>query len=257
MRGKTEALEVLCRQLALEYNCTPDAFMSERNLVTAPALHPGRRRYIGSGRPPVLQMVTLGRGAVLTADERLHPWLRTYVEDKEGHWLFELERLRAIEARMRPLGWRLSGTHHMFLPDPRLLPVEPLAPVRWFEPPDFAVFYGDGRFGNALCSCYCPERPDMLAVAAYDGDTVMGMAGCSADTPLLWQIGIDVCPAYRGKGLGTYLVTLLKNEILRRGKLPIYGTASANLRSQNIARKTGFYPAWVEASAERLPEGGV
>ncbi len=257
MRDKTELLEILRRQLSIEYNCAADAFLSDANAITAPCLHPGRRRYAGSGRPPFFQMVTLGQGAVITADERLHPWLQAYTADKPGHWLFELTHLRALGDRLLRYGWRLHGAYHMFLPDTRLLPVEQAAPVRWFESPSFAVFYGDPRFRNALCASYQPERPDMLAVAAYDGDTVIGMAGCSADTPLLWQIAIDVCPAYRGKGLGAYLVTLLKNEILRRGSIPIYGASAANLRSQNLARRTGFFPAWVEASAERLTEEPV
>ena len=72
------------------------------------------------------------------------------------------------------------------------------------------------------------------------------MAGCSADTPDMWQVGIDITDKYRGKGFGTYLVTLLKNEILRRGKLPFYGTSLSNLHSQNIALNCGFFPAWIE-----------
>ena len=43
------------------------------------------------------------------------------------------------------------------------------------------------------------NRPDMLAVAAIDGDKIMGMAGASADNKTMWQIGIDVLPKYRGQ----------------------------------------------------------
>ena len=72
------------------------------------------------------------------------------------------------------------------------------------------------------------------------------MAGCSADTPELWQIGIDVQEQYRGRGIGTYLVTLLKNETIRRGKIPFYGTSLSNLPSWRIALNSGFFPAWIE-----------
>lgn len=80
----------------------------------------------------------------------------------------------------------------------------------------------------------------------------MGMAGCSEDAPHWQQIGIDVMPQYRSRGVGTYLVTLLKNRIAERGDIPFYGTAAANLHSQNIALNCGFKPAWVEIGAKPL-----
>ena len=78
------------------------------------------------------------------------------------------------------------------------------------------------------------------------GDHIIGLAGCSADTALFWQIGIDVLPKYRGMGIGTKLVQLLKNEIIRREAIPFYGTSLSNLHSWNIALQCGFYPAWIE-----------
>lgn len=74
----------------------------------------------------------------------------------------------------------------------------------------------------------------------------MGMAGASADSKTMWQIGINVLPEYRGRGIGTNLVTLLKNEILNRGKIPFYGTVGSHFHSQNIAINAGFFPAWAE-----------
>ena len=35
------------------------------------------------------------------------------------------------------------------------------------------------------------------------------------------------------------------------GDIPFYGTAAANIQSQNIAVKSGFKPAWVETEAVR------
>jgi predicted GNAT family acetyltransferase len=103
-------------------------------------------------------------------------------------------------------------------------------------------------FPNAFCRKYNPKRPDVLAVAAYEGEQIIGMAGCSADTNILWQIGIDVNENYRGKGIGTYLVTVLKNEIEKREKTPFYGTSLSNIYSWKIALNSGFSPTWIEIS---------
>ena len=34
------------------------------------------------------------------------------------------------------------------------------------------------EFSNAMSDRFKPERPDMLAVIALDGEKIMGMAGC-------------------------------------------------------------------------------
>ncbi|MBP5793063.1 MAG: GNAT family N-acetyltransferase, partial [Spirochaetaceae bacterium] len=102
----------------------------------------------------------------------------------------------------------------------------------------------------ALCDRFHPDRPDELAVAALDGTQIMGMAGCSADTPKLWQIGIDVLPQYRGRGVGTTLVTLLRDAAFQRGAIPYYGTSLSNLGSWNIALSSGFVPDWVEVEKQ-------
>lgn len=118
--------------------------------------------------------------------------------------------------------------------------------VRWFEPEDIKALYGRKEFSNALCEKYIPERPDVLAVGAIQGDRIVGLEGCSADTELFWQVGIDILPEFRGRGMETKLVKLLKNEVFRRGAIPFYGTSLSNLHSWNIAINCGFYPAWVE-----------
>jgi predicted GNAT family acetyltransferase len=82
-----------------------------------------------------------------------------------------------------------------------------------------------------------------------DGNQIMGMAGCSEDAPGWMQIGIDVMPEYRSRGVGTYLVTLLKNRIMEMGDIPFYGTSASNYHSWNIALNSGFRPAWVEVGA--------
>ena len=89
-------------------------------------------------------------------------------------------------------------------------------------------------------------------MCAYDGESIMGMAGCSEDAPGWLQIGIDVLPEYRSKGVATYLVTLLKNKILEEGHIPFYGTSLSNYHSWNIALNCGFRPVWVEIGAEKI-----
>ena len=124
--------------------------------------------------------------------------------------------------------------------------------IQWFEQKDIHALYGREELPNALCDCFKPERPDVLAVGAEHKGQLIGLAGCSADTKLFWQIGIDVLPEWRGKGIATTLVRFLKNECFRRGAIPFYGTSLSNLGSWHVALGSGFYPAWVEIATKEM-----
>jgi len=242
--------EKLLLQLSVDFNCRPGDFLARESTVTHPALNEGRRSY--SPGKPFLQMATLGNGAVIMADECLHEFLHRLVRDMDGHHLFELDSLAALNGELKKYGYRMAPTHHMFLPC-RYVAAEARCRVEWLSERDITPFYGDPRFPNAIAYPEpCPVRPDRLAAVAMDGDRIMGMAGCSEDAPHWQQIGIDVLTAYRSRGIGACLVTLLKNRIIEMGDVPFYGTAAANIPSQNLAIRSGFRPAWVETEAVKL-----
>lgn len=247
--------EKLYSLLSLEYNCSREDFLENENILTVSAINEGRRIY--SPEKYFFHMVTTGGNAVITADKCLHPFLKGFMKDKVGHWLFEIPNLKPLEKELNKFGYTLTQTHHMFLPeDDYMYNInEPKGlEIKWFYDREIDRFYGDKRFPNAICPKFQPERPDRIVVCAYDGDKIMGMAGCSEDAPGWQQIGIDVMSEYRSRGIGTYLVTLLKNKILERGDIPFYGTSVSNYHSWNIAINCGFRPAWVEIGAEKLSE---
>ena len=245
--------EKLLHQLSLEFNCAPSDFTAKENIITTPTLKEGRRRY--SPGKPFLQMATLGGNAVITADECLHDFLHGFIKDVEGHRLFTWSKLAALNRELEKYGYEMAPTHHMFLPCRDVRP-DKLCPVKWFYDEEINPFYGNPQFANAIAYPQpCPVRPDRFAVAALDGETIMGMAGCSEDAPHWQQIGIDILPEYRSKGIGAYLVTLLKNRIIEMGDVPFYGTDAANIRSQNVAISSGFRPAWVETEARQIEKG--
>ena len=181
MLTKEEIEKTIKRQLANEFNCDPEDFSGEETLITAAVLHEKRRVF--SEELPLLQMVTFGTNAVISADERLHPWLRDWVKGKKGFWLFGHQNYFELEKELGNYGCRMASPHHMFFPKPELLNVRTDLKIRWLEQDDIQAYYGREEFPNALCDRFHPERPDVLAVIALDGEQIMGMAGCSADTP--------------------------------------------------------------------------
>ncbi len=239
--------ERLFQLLAQEYNAPVEAFKKKEQVLTESALLEGRRKY--SREPYFFHMVTTGGNAVITADKVLHPFLKQWMLREQGHWLFERKNLRPLEEELNCHGYELGDTFHMFLP---VKSVEPKgnAEVKWFVgKEEIQQFYGDKRFPNAILSEYDPDRPDRIVVCSYENGEITAMAGCSEDAPGWMQIGIDVLPEHRSKGLGTYLVTLLKRRIEEEGNIPFYGTGIANYHSWNIAINSGFCPSWIEIGA--------
>lgn len=145
----------LFQLLSLEYNCEPEDFIKKENVLTISSLKEGRRKY--SEKPYFFHMVTTGKNAVITADERLHPYLTDFMKDRTGHWLFEIPNLLPVERELNLYGYSLTGTYHMFLSGTEVNPVKKY-PVKWFYGSEILQFYGDKRFPNAIA----PDRKSVV-----------------------------------------------------------------------------------------------
>lgn len=70
--------------------------------------------------------------------------------------------------------------------------------IRILFPEDLESLYLP-QWSNALSSQR--RELDVLAAGAWHEGKLMGLAGCSADCDTMWQIGVDVLPAYRRQGI--------------------------------------------------------
>ena len=180
MIDKAKCFMEAMRQLALEYNAKPKDFTANQVTVTTPAKPDGVRLY--SHALPFFQMASTGSGVVITANEVLHPFLKEFTGDterfKHPYWLFELSHLLCIERELNKYDYTLSSTFHMFLPGkPRKTRVMPCTfTLKWFDKTSVKTLYPNTDFPNALSKKENPDRPDVLALAAYDGDEIAALA---------------------------------------------------------------------------------
>lgn len=243
MYTKNEIIQIAKTQLALDYSCEVADFEKEVNTIVENKLVEGRRIYNNDGC--ALKILCFGNKAIISTTTTLMPWFEEKLINADAEWLFEYPKLKAIDKKLQELDHEIADVHHYYLPNPDVQEMdEPVYNIKWYEEEEILNFKGDERFGEAFA--FDKNHPDMLAVSAWDGDEIIGMAGASADSKNMWQIGIDVSSEYRGKRIGTTLVKLLKNEVLKRGKVPFYGTVESHFHSQNIAINSGFFPAWAE-----------
>lgn len=246
MYTKSEIIKIAKEQLAIDYNCKVSDFEKKKNTVVENKIIEGRRSYGNNDR--AFRILTLGGTAIVNVSSDMLTWAEEKLTNESASWFFEISTLKALDKKIQQFGHEIVDVHHYYLPNPNVPAVEPSIPVKWYEADEILQFEDDDRFSEALD--FYSGNTNALAVAAIDGDNIMGMAGATTDSKNLWQIGVNVLPEYRGRGIGRSLTTLLKNEILRRGKIPFYGTVESHIHSQNIAISSGFFPAWAECYSQ-------
>ena len=241
-----ELFNIALAQSAIDLNCTPEDLVSGQKTVVQSLPHPKARAYLRL--PFACDLVSYGGGVVASVSPELQDIVTAYIEKYPVEHLFETPNLHALDDALAPHGLRTCFMAEYFLPDLQaLMPLPCPYELRLLQPEDFKDLYLP-QWSNALSD----KRPhlDALAVGAYDGDTLIGLAGCSADCDTMWQIGIDVLPSYRRQGIAAALTARLALECLDRGKVPFYCASWSNIPSVRNAIKAGFRPAWAELTVK-------
>ena len=241
-----DILRIAMTQSAADLCAAPDDFEKSENVIALSRVRDDARRYLTL--PFSCQLVSYGSNVVASVSPEFREIAEAYINRYPMEHLFETPNLHVLNEALMEKGQKICFMAEYFLPDLNALcPLDCPYEVRLLTQADFADLYLPA-WSNALCEKR--KHLDMLGVGAYDGDTLVGLAGASADCDTMWQIGIDVLHAYRRQGIGSALTSRLAMEILDRGKVPFYCAAWCNIRSVRNAIKSGFRPAWVEMTAK-------
>lgn len=237
-------------QLAADCGCDPALWDGQKVSILVAGEHEGKRRF--PWRERSLTLVTMGRGVVITCDEGRLAWAREHLGHLDRDTLYSAPTLAQMQAYVARDGQLLAGPELKYVCSRdrlRPLPFTSGLPLELVEEEGIAALYPHREFRHALGFDPGSPRPDVLAWVARAGDEIGGIAGASADSDSFWQIGVEVRPEYRGRGVGQELVHHLTRAVLERGKVPYYSTLASNLTSNTIAVKLGYWPAWVEVYA--------
>ncbi len=240
-----EILEIALQQSAFDCNCNPSDFLSEQNVVTISKKHPKARRYVPL--PLECDLVSYGNNIVAQVSERTKSAVTEYINKYPVYRCFETPNINALNNMLAEFDLKVCFMAEYFLPDiTKLKELDCGYELKILQKSDFADLYID-TWSN--CFSFNNRERDILAVGAYDNGVLIGLAGCSADCESMYQIGVDVLPEYRQKGIASAVTSKLALEILKLGKVPFYCAAWSNIKSTRNAIKCGFRPAWVELTA--------
>lgn len=243
-----EILEIAMRQSAIDGSCQWQDFQKEENVVVISKEQEQARRYLKL--PFDCNLISYGNNVVASVKEELAETVKQYINRYPQQHCFETPNFHVLNDALERKNLRVCFMAEYFLPDVEVLKELPCEyKLKVLIPADFSDLYKP-EWSNALCEDR--KQLDVIGVGAYDNGQLVGLAGASADCDSMWQIGVDVLPAYRRKGIASALTSRLALEILERGKVPFYCAAWCNIKSVRNAIKSGFRPAWVEMTAKPM-----
>lgn len=242
-----EVLEIAMKQSAIESGCKVDDFLSNKNKLVLSRKHPQARKYIEL--PYYCDLTSYGNCIVASVSEELQEVVGEYIGKYSVEHCFEAPNMLVLQERLKPFDLNVCFMAEYFLPDTNILkPIECGYELKVLNPDEFSGLYKK-EFTNAINERR--KEDDRLAVVAFDNGRVVGMAGCSEDCESMWQIGVDVLPEYRQRGIAAAVTSNLAIEIFKHGNVPFYCAAWSNIKSVRNAIKSGFRPAWVQLTAKK------
>lgn len=238
--------QIALQQSAIDANCEPEDFTRSENVVVISKENAFARKYLKL--PHVCNLISYGDNIVATISEEYRNIVTEYINKYSVEHCFETPNMHILNDAFQKSGFRVCFMAEYFLPDVQILKPLPCEyELKLLDSKDFKDLY-ISEWSNALCEDR--KELDVLGVGAYDNGKLIGLAACSADCDTMWQIGVDVLPKYRKKGIASALTSELTIEILKRDKVPFYCCAWSNVKSVRNAIKSGFRPAWVEMTVK-------
>ncbi len=242
-----EVLWIAMEQSARDLACNAEDFLRNDNVIVESKIGREARKYYQE--PIAVNFVSYGNNIVASVKEPYRELVSEYIQKFNMYHCFETPNMHWLDSRLSAWGQKVCFMAAYYLPDiDKLAPLSCQYRLKTLGPAEFAPLYHQPEWKNALCEDR--KTLDVLGIGAYDGDRLVGLAGCSADCDTMWQIGIDVLPEYRREGVASALTSRLAIEVLKRGKVPFYCSAWSNIRSVRNAIKSGFVPAWVELTVK-------
>lgn len=235
--------EILLKQITEDFSCLEEDVLDDKNHFTVYKVNEGRRKY-----PHIeeckLRAILINGKLIFTGAKEIISALKSEFQDVEGQWFLEPDILDVLEEKLKEFGQKISMIHPYYISEnKRAVEIDGLVITKYSQE-EIGRFSDDERFEEAFDGT--EQTPDVIGISASLDGKIVGMAGASIDSPYMMQIGINVDEKYKGRNIGTTLVSLMRNEILDMGYLPYYGTSFSHIASQKVAQKAGFSLSWIE-----------
>lgn len=241
-----DILKIAMLQSSIDSNCEAEDFLSNENKIVISSKNPNARKYLEL--PFLCDFTSYGNNIVASVSSEIKEIAADFISHFPLEHCFETPNLHVLIEDLRKFKLNICFMAEYFLPDMKtIIPLSCGYETKILNHNEWQELYLP-EWSNALCETR--KHLDILAIGAYDQGKLIGLAGCSADCDTMWQIGVDVLPAYRQLGVASCLTNQIAYEVLSKNIVPFYCCAWSNIKSARNAIKSGFKPAWVQMTVK-------
>jgi len=235
--------KIAVAQLAKNLGCTAEDLETPENktVVCKP---------VGNEGYHFFEMVCYRNATVISVDECLKNFAEAFIEGETAFRCFE--KVDILTRELHKHNKIIDVGTDYYLPDmTKIKPPKADFDIVILHGRDVETLYEDKRFGHALDYVAESEtKHDVLAVAGYINNSIIGVAAASNNYETMWAVGIDVLPEHRNKGVAAVLTSVITNEVLKKGIVPYWYCGWSNIASRNTAINSGYKSAWVTIGVE-------
>lgn len=204
---------IAMEQSAVDMNCSVQDFMKQGSTVVISKLNSKAKKCYR--KKLFCGFAYYGDGLVASVDEEIKPFIEKFVVKHSEYRSFDTPQLIVLNREFEKYQKCVCFIAEFFLPDvEKKVTINDNITVKIYEEKDIPELYKDERFHMALSYSNEGEKKDVLAAVGYIDGKIAGVAGAINDSDTMWQIGIDVLPEYRRKGVASTLTKIITDEII-------------------------------------------
>lgn len=227
---KYDVLNIVKKQLAIDLNCDEKDFEPGKIVVTAKASNPDAMEYSEGSR--AMAACCFGGAAVFSVEPAMVDHFKQLLDGQDPSWIFDPHTLIRFNELLYLEGQNVGNMIQYYAPDPTLPKTAPICEVK--------IMAGDE------VKKYLPEAAgtEITAVAAIMDGKIVGVAAAGKKSSMMAEIYVYVDEKYRGHGIASNIVALIKDKMLENGIIPFYGSAASHTISLSTGVSAGFFPCW-------------
>lgn len=181
--------------------------------------------------------------------KKLIEFLEDEYKDYPAAWFFEFPNILKLQSILNEFDLSIKNMGPIYLPNDNFNKLESPYALTRINRSDFYKFKDVSDMCFAFDDGY---YKDMEALAYYDNNDLIAMAGVNIKSKYLWELGVEKFSYDKKyKDIMPIIVNNLAHIVIRENPsiTPIYSTQFSHIKSINLANKSGFKMAMAFISA--------
>ena len=189
---------------------------------------------------------------VRSSDKKLLEELEIEYSDYPAEWFMETQSLMKLQNILKNYDMTIINMVPIMVPSRNFKKIESPYKFTRIKEEDFLKFKGIAKFAFSFDTGIWKDR---LALAYYDDDKLIAIAGSNQNSKYLWEIGVekfDNNPKYKNltSDLVNNLVSIARDE--NPEVTVIYSTQFSHVKSMNVAVRASYDFAFTVVDADKL-----